>query len=76
MALFKNLADFKEHAPEIHKNYSWDSLSKKVEQITLLRIIPFISQTEYDRLQAAYLADTTTAEDKILLISIQPAIAY
>ena len=76
MALFKNTEDFKAHAPEIHKNYSWDSLSKKVDQITLLRVIPFVSQAEYDRLETAYLTDATSAEDDALLISLQPSIAY
>jgi hypothetical protein len=76
MALFLNTQDFKNHAPEIHRHYDWDVLSKKIDQITLLRIIPFVSQTEYNALETAYLANTTSADQKQLLIFLQPAIAY
>lgn len=76
MALFLNTQDFKNHAPEIHRHYDWNVLSKKIDQITLLRIIPFISQAEFDLLETAYLTSATSAEQKALLVFLQPAIAY
>ena len=76
MPLFLSTEDFKSHAPEIHKNYNWSTLSKKVDQISALRIIPFISGTEYNDLETKYLAHSTSPEQKTLLTFLQPAIAY
>jgi len=77
MALFIDTDDFKKHAPDIHRNYQWErELKNKVEQITLLRIIPFISQEEYDILETAYHANTLNPTQTLLLTSLQPAIAY
>jgi len=76
MALFLDTDDFKAHAPEIHRNYDWGKLSVKVDQVTRLRIIPFVSQAEYDQLETDYLNGSTTAVQDGLLELIQPAIAY
>lgn len=76
MALFLDTEDFKRHAPEIHRNYHWDTLKVSVDQITRLRVIDYISQAEYDNLESAYLGSSLSAKQTILLTYLQPAIAY
>lgn len=76
MAIFKDLSDFREDIPEINKSYNWNHLSKRIDQITRLKIYDLIGETLYTELETGYLADTLTGNQLVLVESyLQPAIA-
>lgn len=56
MALFKDIEDFRQHAPQLHLNYDWDKLARNINQVIRLRIWPYISEAEYLVLEAGYLS--------------------
>lgn len=56
MAIFTDIADFRQHAPQLHLNYNWDRLARTINQVIRQRIWPYISETEYLVLEAGYLA--------------------
>ena len=51
MALFQNIDEFRNYCPEVHQHYDWDKLARKVNQITRLRVIPYIGQEFYNSLE-------------------------
>lgn len=56
MALFLDIEDFRQHAPQLHLNYNWDKLARMINQVIRLRIWPYVSEAEYLVLEAGYLA--------------------
>lgn len=55
MAIFKDIDDFRAHAPDIHRHYEWPKLAVKINQVTRLRVIPFVGQVFYTHLEESYL---------------------
>lgn len=58
MAIFTDIHDFRQHAPQLHLQYNWDKLARVINQVIRSRIWPYISEAEYLTLEAGYLSGT------------------
>lgn len=54
MAIFQDIAEFRQHAPQLHKNYDWQKLIVDINQVTILRVLPFLGQAFYLHLEESY----------------------
>lgn len=76
MALFIDIADFRQDIPELHQAYTWSALKNRVDQITRTKIFPLIGEALYEDLETKYLASGLSALEEALVEKyLQPAIA-
>ena len=54
MAIFQDIQEFRRHAPQMHQQYDWEKLVVDINQVTILRVLPFLSQDFYLHLEESY----------------------